>query len=95
MLYPVLYFIVAVFYFGFTMGGFAQASLGMRTMGLRIVRTDGLRMDFLTAAVHLALFWLFNSILTPLVLLVGLFTDRKRLLHDFLVGAVIVREEAI
>ncbi|MBB4122145.1 RDD family protein [Martelella radicis] len=94
-LYPVLYFIVAVFYFGFTMGGISQASLGMRSMGLRIVRTDGLRMDFLTAAVHLALFWLFNSVLTPLVLLVGLFTDRKRLLHDFLVGAVIVREEAI
>ncbi|AJY48428.1 RDD family protein [Martelella endophytica] len=94
-LYPVLYFIVAVLYFGMTMGGAAQASPGMRAMGLRVVRTDGFRMDFLTATVHLALFWLFNSILTPLVLLVGLFTDRKRLLHDFLVGAVIVRDESI
>ncbi|MET3600427.1 RDD family protein [Martelella mangrovi] len=95
LLYPALYFIVAVCYFGMTMGGPAQASPGMRTMGLKVVRTDGLRMDFLTAAVHLALFWLFNSVLTPLVLLVGIFTDRKRLLHDFLIGAVVVREETI
>ncbi|AQZ52918.1 RDD family protein [Martelella mediterranea] len=93
-LYPVLYFIVAALYFGFSLGGSAQASPGMRAMGLRMLRTDGLRIDFLTALVHLALFWLFNSLLTPLILLVGLFTDRKRLLHDFLIGAVVVREEA-
>ena len=93
-LYPVLYFIVAGFYFGFSIGGTAQASPGMRMFGLRMLRTDGLKIDFLTALVHLALFWLFNSLLTPLVLLVGLFTVRKRLLHDFLIGAVVVREEA-
>lgn len=93
-LYPVLYFIVAALYFGFSIGGSAQASPGMRAMGLRMLRTDGLKIDFLTALVHLALFWLFNSVLTPLILLVGLFTDRKRLLHDFLIGAVVVREEA-
>ncbi|TPW28059.1 RDD family protein [Martelella alba] len=93
LLYPILYFIVAIFYFGMTMGGPAQASPGMRAMGLKIVRTDGMPMDFLTAVVHLALFWIFNSILTPLVLVVGLFTSRKRLLHDFLIGAVMVRSE--
>lgn len=92
-LYPVLYFIVAALYFGFSIGGSAQASPGMRAMGLRMLRTDGLKIDFLTALVHLAMFWLFNSLLTPLILLVGLFTDRKRLLHDFLIGAVVVREE--
>ena len=30
-------------------------------------------------------------ILTPLILLVGLFTERSRLIHDFLVGTVTVR----
>ena len=93
LLYPVLYFIVAVFYFGLTIGGSAQASPGMRAMGLKVMRTDGMPMDFLTASVHLALFWLFNSVLTPLVLLIGLFTDRKRLAHDFLIGAVVIRTE--
>ena len=93
-LYPVLGFIVAALYFGLSIGGSAQASPGMRAMGLRMLRTDGLKIDFLTALVHLALFWLFNLLLTPLILLVGLFTDRKRLLHDFLIGAVVIREEA-
>lgn len=95
LLYPVLYFIVAVFYFGLTMGGPAQASPGMRAMGIAVVRTNGMPMDFVTAIAHLALLWLFNSLLTPLILLVGIFTDRKRLIHDFLIGAVMVRSETI
>ena len=32
-----------------------------------------------------------NSVLTPLILLVGLFTDRSRLVHDLLLGTVIAR----
>jgi uncharacterized RDD family membrane protein YckC len=45
----------------------------------------------MTAMVHTVLFWLINSILTPLILLVGLFTERSRLVHDMLLGTVIVR----
>ena len=94
-LYPALVVIVAGIYFGLTVGGPSQASLGMRAMGIAIVRVDGRPMDFLTAIVHLVLFWLGNAILTPFVLLVGLFTDRGRLLHDLLLGTVIVRRPAL
>jgi uncharacterized RDD family membrane protein YckC len=90
-LYPALFVIVAGLYFGFTVGGASQASLGMRAMGIAIARVDGHRMDFLLAIVHLALFWILNSVLTPLILLAGLFTDRSRLIHDFLVGTVTIR----
>ncbi|WP_283194854.1 RDD family protein [Rhizobium sp. AN80A] len=90
-LYPALFAIVAGLYFGFTVGGPSQASLGMRAMGIAIVRVDGREMDFLTAIVHLALFWILNSVLTPLILLVGLFTDRSRLLHDLLIGTATIR----
>ncbi len=90
-LYPVLFFIVAALYFGLTVGGDAQASPGMRAMGIAMIRVDGQRIDFLLAIVHLALFWILNSILTPLVLLVGLFTDRSRLLHDLLIGTAVIR----
>jgi len=90
-LYPALYVIVAGIYFGLTVGGSSQASLGMRAMGISMARVDGQRIDFLTAIVHLALFWILNSVLTPLVLLVGLFTERSRLLHDLLIGTVTVR----
>jgi uncharacterized RDD family membrane protein YckC len=63
----------------------------MRAMGIAIARVDGHRMDFLLAIVHLALFWILNSVLTPLILLAGLFTGRSRLIHDFLVGTVTIR----
>lgn len=91
LLYPVLFIIVAGLYFGWTLGGPSQASLGMRAMGITMLRVDGSRMDFLTAIVHLALFWILNSVLTPLIMLAGLFTDRSRLVHDLLLGTVIAR----
>lgn len=85
-IYPILGFLVGIFYFGATVGGSAQASPGMRMMGLMLVQQNGRPIDFMTAVVHLVLFWLFNTVLTPLVLLVGLFTNRNRLLHDILLG---------
>lgn len=91
MLYPALFVIVALLYFGMTLGGPSQASPGMRAMGITLMRMDGRRMDFMTAMVHTVLFWLINSILTPLILLVGLFTEKSRLVHDMLLGTVIVR----
>jgi uncharacterized RDD family membrane protein YckC len=91
ILFPALYVIVAGIYFGLGVGGPLQASLGMRAMGIAIVRVDGRQMDFFMAIAHLALFWILNSVLTPLILLVGLFTERSRLLHDFLVGTATVR----
>ena len=90
-LYPALFVIVAVLYFGVTLSGPSQASPGMRAMGLAMARMDGRRIDFLLATVHIALFWIINSVLTPLILLAGLFTERSRLVHDFLLGTVMVR----
>ncbi|MCF6370542.1 RDD family protein [Rhizobium halophilum] len=92
-LYPALFVIVALLYFGMTLGGPSQATPGMRAMGIAMVRLDGRRMDFLTAMVHTVLFWIINSFLTPLILLIGLFTERSRLVHDMLLGTVIVRTE--
>ena len=93
MLYPALFAIVAMLYFGLTMGGPSQASAGMNVMGLMLARTDGRPVDFLTAIVHLVLFWIGNAVLTPFIVLVGLFTDRGRLLHDLLLGTVMVRRD--
>ncbi|MDI7861035.1 RDD family protein [Rhizobiaceae bacterium n13] len=92
-LYPVLFFVVAALYFGATVGGNAQASPGMRAMGIAMIRVDGQKIDFLTAIIHLVLFWILNSILTPLILLAGLFTERSRLVHDLLIGTATVRTQ--
>lgn len=90
-----IYPLVAIIYFGRTMGGPAQASPGMRMAGLRLVRLDGKTIDFPTAVIHLVLFWAGNAILTPLIVLVGLFTDRSRLLHDLLMGTAMMRTDSI
>jgi uncharacterized RDD family membrane protein YckC len=90
-LYPALFVIVAVLYFGMTLGGPSQATPGMRAMGIAMARMDGRRIDFLLSTVHIVLFWVINSVLTPLILLAGLFTERSRLVHDFLLGTVFVR----
>jgi uncharacterized RDD family membrane protein YckC len=90
-LYPALFVIVAVLYFGVTLSGSSQATPGMRAMGIAMARMDGRRIDFLLATVHIVLFWVINSVLTPLILLAGLFTERSRLVHDFLLGTVLVR----
>ena len=92
-LYPALFAIVAMLYFGLTIGGPNQASVGMNVMDLAVMRTDGRPMDFLTSVVYLVLFWIGNAVLTPFIVLVGLFTDRGRLLHDLLLGTVVVRRD--
>ncbi|PJI45833.1 MAG: hypothetical protein CTR54_00780 [Rhizobium sp.] len=91
LLYPILFFIVAGLYFGLSLSGPSQATPGMRAVGIAMVRLDGRRIDFVTAIAHLALFWILNSVLTPLILLAGLFIERSRLVHDLLLGTATIR----
>ncbi|WP_439604759.1 RDD family protein [Shinella sp.] len=91
VLFGVLVPVVALLYIWNTMGGPNQATIGMAMMGLKLERLDGRPIDGLTAVVHSVLFWAGNAILTPLVLLVTLFADRKRALHDLLLGTVVTR----
>jgi uncharacterized RDD family membrane protein YckC len=84
---------VAVIYVWNTLGSRNQATLGMRAMGIRLERLDGRPVDGLLAVVHSVLFWAGNVLLTPLILLVTLFADRKRALHDLLLGTVVVRSD--
>lgn len=93
MLFGILTPIVALVYVFVTMGSRYQATLGMRAMSIRLARLDGGRVDGVLAVVHSVLFWAGNVILTPFILLASLFLDRKRTLHDLLLGTVIVRTD--
>ena len=84
---------VALIYVWNTLGGPNQATTGMRLMGIRLDRLNGDPIDGMTAVVHSVLFWAGNVILTPLILLVTLFADRKRALHDLLLGTVVTRTD--
>lgn len=93
MLFAVLGPAVALLYVWNTLGGSNQATVGMRAMGIRLDRLDGQPVDGMLAVVHSVLFWAGNVVLTPLVLLVSLFADRKRTLHDLLLGTVVTRSD--
>ena len=94
LLYAVLVPIVVVPYVALSLGGREQATPGMKAMDLKIIKDDGTQVDWLIAAVHLVLFWVFNTILTPFILLLALFTARKRALHDILLGTSMQRASA-
>ena len=91
MLYAILLPAIAIAYVGLTLGGAAQATPGMRMAGIRIERLDGQPVDPMLAILHGVVFWASNALLTPFVLLVGLFTPRKQLVQDLLLGTVIIR----
>ena len=80
----------ALIYYGASLGGPHSATLGMRVMDLELRTWYGAPGYFVLGAMHAVLFWISISFLTPLVLLVGLFNGRRRLLHDFVLGTVVI-----
>ena len=80
----------AVVYYGASIGGPYSATLGMRVMDLELRTWYGAPGYFVLGAMHAVLFWVSISFLSPLVVLVGLFNGRRRLLHDIVLGTVVI-----
>ena len=80
----------ALAYYGMTLGGPASATIGMRAMEIEMRTWYGAPAYFLLGAVHAVVFWVSVSVLTPFILLIGFFNPRRRLLHDMLVGTVLI-----
>jgi uncharacterized RDD family membrane protein YckC len=80
----------ALVYYGWTLGSPASATIGMRAVGLQMRTWYGGPAYFVLGAVHAVAFWLSVTMLTPFILIVGLFNSRRRLLHDMLLGIVII-----
>lgn len=83
--------LVALTYVAFTLGSRDQATTGMKMMGIRLERLDGGRVDPILAIVHTVLFWAGNVFTSGLILLAPLVLDRKRTVHDLLLGTVVTR----
>ena len=82
----------ALVYYGATLGGPHSATIGMRLMDLELRTWYGAPSYFILGAMHAVVFWISISVLSPFVLLVGLFNARRRLLHDFLLGTVVIND---
>ena len=80
----------ALLYYGMSLGGPNGATVGMRMMDIEMRTWSGERPYFILGAVHAVLYWVSVSFLSPLILLVGLFNGRRRLLHDVVLGTVFI-----
>jgi uncharacterized RDD family membrane protein YckC len=95
LIYGILLPLVAILYVALTLGGRHSAMPGMRLAGIEMRTWSGGPMFGLLAVMHALLFWFTVSLLTPLVLVVGLFTHRRQLLHDALLGVVMVNSDPL
>lgn len=84
----------ALAYTGLTLGGSRSATIGMRAVDIEMRLWYGAPMYSLLAVMSAVLFWVSISVLTPFVLLVGFFNERRRLLHDYILGTVVTNSEA-
>jgi uncharacterized RDD family membrane protein YckC len=80
----------AAVYYGACIGGPRSATVGMRVMDLELRTWYGAPGYFVLGAMHGVLFWISFTMLSPFVVLVGLFNARRRLLHDIVLGTVVI-----
>ena len=80
----------AIVYYGASIGGPHSATMGMRAMDLEVRTWYCAPGYFVLGACHAVLYWVSISFLTPLVMLVGLLDGRRRLLHDIILGTVVI-----
>lgn len=77
---------------GFMIGSPRAATWGMRAFGVKVIGPNGRHPDHVQAFLMVAMFFASTAIFFP-VLLMGLFMERSRLLHDLLAGTFAVRAD--
>ena len=80
-----------VLYYAATLGSPKRATIGMQMMDIVLTPTRGQPLDGWMAVIHAAIFWVTVWISWPLSLLIALFTPRRQMLHDLIVGGLMVR----
>lgn len=76
----------------YLMAGAHGATIGMRAFGLRVVNLEGRKIDHVQAFLMVGMYFATITVFFP-VLAVGFFTEKARLLHDIVVGTVVVRAD--
>ena len=83
----------ALIYYGTTLGSRHSATIGMRAMDIEMRTWYGSPGYFVLGTVHAIVFWILVSVFTPLILVVCLVNERRRCLHDILVGTVVINND--
>jgi len=69
-----------------------QSTLGQRAVGIKTIKNDGGRVDFMAASTRY-LASLISSLVLKLGYLIAIFTENNRTLHDFIAGTIVVRKD--
>lgn len=88
---PIIVPVIFIAYYAATLGSASRATLGMRAMDIVLTPTRETTLDGWMAMIHVVVFWISTTLLTPFIVLIGLFTNRRQLLHDMIVGTLMVR----
>lgn len=86
--------VVALTYNAYTLSRPQSATIGMRSVDLQMRTWYGAPMYALLAAFHAVLFYVSVTVFTPFILLIAPFNRRKRCLHDFFAGTVVINTES-
>lgn len=82
---------VIVVYYAATLGSPRRATIGMQMMDIVLTPTRGQPLDGWMAIFHALVFWITFWICWPISLLFALFTPRRQMIHDLVVGGLMVR----
>lgn len=83
--------VVPLAYHTWLIGGPSSATVGMQIMGVEVRTWDGRRPGYVQAALQTVVFYTSVALTSWLILLVALFNPRRRCLHDFLCGTIVIR----
>ena len=84
--------LIPVLYHTLSIGGPHSATPGMRLTGVEVRSWTGERPSYLQAFLQTILFYVTVYATWSLVLLVALFNERRRTLHDILAGTLVIRQ---
>jgi uncharacterized RDD family membrane protein YckC len=93
--------LVPLLYHSLLIAGPDSATLGMRAAGIRVMsiapgaEADGGRPTLFQAMIQTVAFYGSMAVTGSLILLLALFNPRRRALHDFLAGTVVVNDRRL
>ncbi len=82
--------LVPLAYHTLLIGGEESATIGMRLFGIEVRTWDGRRPGYLQAALVTIVFYVSVALTGWLVLVVALFNNQRRTLHDYLCGTIVI-----
>jgi uncharacterized RDD family membrane protein YckC len=88
---PIIIPVAILGYYAATLGSPMRATVGMQLMDIVLTPVRGRPLDGWAILIHPILFWVTVWISWPFSILFALFTPRQQMLHDLVVGTLMLR----